>query len=56
MTLTFLGNNYEATLPEVAQIPTAQTGKYRGATLHFTAARVAPHTNRQLSYRGVRYN
>jgi len=56
MTLTFLGNSYEVTLPEVAQIPTAQTGKYRGATVHFTAARVAPRSNRQLTYRGNLYS
>jgi len=56
MTLTFLGNSYEATLPEAAQVPTAQTGKYRGAALHFTAARVAPRSNRQLTYRGNVYS
>ncbi|HIK14014.1 MAG TPA: DUF4278 domain-containing protein [Leptolyngbyaceae cyanobacterium M33_DOE_097] len=56
MTLTFLGNSYETLLSEVAQIPTAQTGKYRGATVHFTAARVAPRSNRQLTYRGNVYS
>lgn len=56
MTLNFLGKTYEVTLPEVAQVPTTQTGKYRGATVTFTAARVSPRSSLQLSYRGVRYN
>jgi len=56
MTLNFLGKTYAANLPEVAQVPTSQTGKYRGATLTFTAARVSPRSNLQLSYRGVRYS
>jgi len=56
MTLNFLGQAYEANLTEVAQIPTMQIGKYRGATLTFTAARVAPRSNLQLTYRGNRYS
>jgi len=56
MTLNFLGKTYEANQTEVAQIPTTQTGKYRGATMTFTAARVSPRSNLQLSYRGVRYS
>jgi len=53
MTLNFLGKTYEANL---AQVPTAQTGKYRGASMTFTAARVAPRANLQLTYRGNRYS
>jgi len=55
MTLTFLGQPYQSTSTEVAQAPTAQTGKYRGSTVHFSAARVAPRSNLQLSYRGHSY-
>jgi len=56
MTLNFLGKTYAANLSEVAQVPTTQTGKYRGTTMTFTAARVSPRSNLQLSYRGVRYS
>jgi len=56
MTLNFLGQAYEANLTEVAQVPTTQTGKYRGASMTFTAARVAPCSNLQLTYRGNRYS
>ncbi|HIK14787.1 MAG TPA: DUF4278 domain-containing protein [Leptolyngbyaceae cyanobacterium M33_DOE_097] len=55
MTLTFLGQPYQSTSTEVAQAPTTRTGKYRGATVHFSAARVAPRSNLQLSYRGHSY-
>jgi len=56
MTLTFLGQPYQSTSSEVAQAATAQTGKYRGATVKFSAAHVAPRSNVQLSYRGTRYS
>jgi len=56
MTLTFLGQPYQSTTSEVAQAATAQTGKYRGATVKFSAAHVAPRSNVQLSYRGTRYS
>ncbi|HIK15605.1 MAG TPA: DUF4278 domain-containing protein [Leptolyngbyaceae cyanobacterium M33_DOE_097] len=56
MTLNFLGKTYEANLAEVAQVSTTQIGKYRGATMTLTAARVAPRSNLQLTYRGNRYS
>ncbi|HIK16992.1 MAG TPA: DUF4278 domain-containing protein [Leptolyngbyaceae cyanobacterium M33_DOE_097] len=55
MMLTFLGQPYEANQPGVAQVPTAQTGKYRGAAVQFSAAHVARRTNVQLTYRGRHY-
>jgi len=55
MTLTFLGQPYEVALTETTQTTTAQTGKYRGAAVNFSAARVAPRSNLQLTYRGIRY-
>lgn len=55
MMLTFLGQPYEANQSEVAQVPTAQTGKYRGAAVQFSAAHVARRANVQLTYRGRHY-
>jgi len=55
MMLTFLGQPYEANQTEVAQVPTAQTGKYRGVAVQFSAAHVARRKNVQLTYRGHHY-
>ncbi len=55
MTLTFLGQRYQATTTEVAHIPTTQTGKYRGANVTFSAGQMTASFNRQLTYRGVAY-
>ncbi len=55
MTLTFLGQRYQATTTEVAHIPTTQTGKYRGANVTFSAGQMTASFNRQLTYRGVVY-
>lgn len=55
MTLTFLGQAYEATQPEVAAIPTETAGTYRGCPMRFSSTHTVPQTTTRLTYRGVRY-
>jgi len=47
MTLTFLGQAYEATANEMAPIPSEKVGQYRGAVTRFSTSRVplAPMCN-----------
>ena len=55
MTLTFLGQTYEASTVEVAPVTSTATGRYRGTPVQFSGSQVAPRANVTLTYRGIRY-
>ncbi len=55
MTLTFLGQAYEANVTEVAVTKSEMTGCYRGTPMQFAAPQAAPRSNVTLTYRGIRY-
>lgn len=56
MTLTFLGQAYEATQPEFVAIPSESTGLYRGRPIRFSSSQPAPQATASLTYRGIRYS
>lgn len=56
MTLTFLGQAYEAMQPEVVAVPSEITGAYRGRPIRFASTQAAPRSNTTLTYRGIRYS
>lgn len=56
MTLTFLGQAYEATQSEVAAMPSETTGMYRGTPMTFSHTQAVPRSNQTLTYRGIRYS
>lgn len=55
MTLTFLGQTYEANVTEVASTQSAITGRYRGTPIQFAAPQAASRSSITLTYRGIRY-
>ncbi len=55
MTLTFLGQRYEASTCELAPTASPITGKYRGVPVPLSTRRVATRAPQTLSYRGVTY-
>jgi hypothetical protein len=56
MTLTFLGQTYEASPAAQTPIASELTGMYRGAVVKFSSAQAAPRANVTLTYRGIRYS
>ena len=55
MTLTFLGQAYEATTPEFAPAAASMTGMYRGNRCKLSGSHPMPAANVTLTYRGIRY-
>ena len=56
MTLTFLGNRYEAEQPAVPTDTTSfTTAKYRGIEYRATTTTVAMPTSGERKYRGIAY-
>jgi len=57
MTLTFLGQKYEATMTaETASVEAELSGKYRGNAVTFSSPRSTAPANVALTYRGIRYS
>ncbi len=56
MTLTFLGQAYEANQSEVAAIRSEVSGMYRGTPMTFARTQAAPRSNQTLTYRGIHYS
>ena len=56
MTLTFLGQTYEATTAAQAPIASEMTGMYRGVAMKVSSTQAAPRSNVTLTYRGTRYS
>lgn len=57
MQLSFLGQAYDASLPEVSAITTSETGTFLGRSYvrkHYTVAQRRASTE-ELTYRGRRY-
>lgn len=56
MTLTFLGQEYEAIPAELAPVESTLTGKYRGIPVQFSSDRPLTPMHQVLTYRGIRYS
>lgn len=55
MTLTFLGQVYEANTTEMAPTPSTMTGLYRGVPVKFSQTHLASRSYIAMNYRGIRY-
>lgn len=55
MTLTFLGQRYEASTTELAPTPSPLMGKYRGVPVPLSTQRAATRAPQTLTYRGIAY-
>ncbi|MDX2240275.1 MAG: DUF4278 domain-containing protein [Leptolyngbyaceae cyanobacterium bins.302] len=56
MTLQFLGQRYEVTIPAIAAAESELTGQYRGTPITFSQPQAAARANVTLTYRGTRYS